>query len=281
MKDSSSPRLAEACDEDQLLRDVLRVAKEETMTAPRVAQTLARFETTKLQATGQAGAAAKPSSSGRAAFRIGVGASFALVCALSAGLYVRDASTSVPAPPTVAVGVAPSAETAPTPAPAAETTASTRVEDLPVALPPALRSTDERAASVRLASASSAPSAETSAASPAPKASTVSPAPKASTVSPPAKVSAASSFQEQLALLETARSALARGDSSGCLRTLDRYDERFRNGLFSDEIAVMRIEALAARGEHARARSLGDAFLARSPDSTYASRVRSILTTTP
>ena len=261
MKDSNPPRLGDACSEGQLLRDVLRIAKEETMSAPRVTQTLARFEASKLEGARQVAAAAKPASSRRSTFHVGLGASLAIVCAISVGLYVRDGGSSAPVHSSGAV--APLAEAAPSPAPLAEATASMRVEDLPVAPPPMVRPTDERGANVRVASASSAPSSVTS------------------TADRSAKVSAASSFQEQLALLEAARSALARGDSEGCLRTLDRYDERFRNGLFSDEIAVMRIEALAARGDRARARALGDAFLARSPDSAYASRVRSILTTTP
>ena len=39
----------------------------------------------------------------------------------------------------------------------------------------------------------------------------------------------------------------------------------------------MRIEALIARGDTARARSLGEAFLAESPNSPYANRIRTLL----
>ena len=265
MKDSNPPRLLEAADEDLLLRDVLRAAKEETMPAPRVTQTLARFEATKLQGGGQAGAPTKPASFSfwRSNFPIGLGASLALVCAIGAVVYLRDGSPAIPMPSSGAG--APIGEAARSPAPLTETTASTRVEDLPAAPSPTEHAAGERATNIRTAPLTGA-----------------GPAPAARPgTSLAAKPSAASTFQEQLALLETARSALARGDTEACLRTTDRYDERFRSGLFSDEIAVMRIEALAARGDHARAQTLGEAFLARNPDSAYASRLRSILTTTP
>ena len=88
------------------------------------------------------------------------------------------------------------------------------------------------------------------------------------------------SFDDELALVESARTALAKGDASGCLTRLDDYEHRIQKGTFEREVAVMRIEALIARGDTARARSLGEAFLAQSPDSPYANRIRSLLART-
>ncbi len=105
------------------------------------------------------------------------------------------------------------------------------------------------------------------------------PAPKPAATRPPQETSG-SSLEEELALVEIARSSLAHGDPAGCLRMLGGYDRRFRSGLLADEVAAMRIEALLARGERQQARSLGSAFLAANPDSPYAARIQSILAAT-
>jgi len=101
------------------------------------------------------------------------------------------------------------------------------------------------------------------------------PAPK-----PAARAAGSMSFDDELALVESARTALAKGDASACLARLDEYDRRVQKGTFEREVAVMRIEASIARGETARARSLGAAFLAESPNSPYANRIRSLLART-
>ena len=105
-----------------------------------------------------------------------------------------------------------------------------------------------------------------------PTAATPSPAPK-----PAARTAGSASFDDELALVEAARTALAKGDASGCLGRLDEYDRRVQKGTFEREVAVMRIEALIARGENARARSLGESFLAQNPNSPYANRIRSLV----
>lgn len=98
------------------------------------------------------------------------------------------------------------------------------------------------------------------------------PAPK-----PAARAATSLSFDDELALVESARTALSKGDASGCLARLDDYDRRVQKGTFEREVTVMRVEALIARGDTARARSLGEAFLEQSPDSPYANRIRSLL----
>ena len=84
-------------------------------------------------------------------------------------------------------------------------------------------------------------------------------------------------FREELALVSAARTALETGDASACLRAVDRYDERFRAGIFAQEIEVLRIEALAASGDRTRARALAERFLAVNAKSPYADRVRSLI----
>jgi len=79
------------------------------------------------------------------------------------------------------------------------------------------------------------------------------------------------------ALVSAARSALGRGDVPACMRAVDRYGERFRSGMFAQEIEVIRIEALAASGERARAHADAERFLAANARSPYADRVRSLL----
>jgi len=99
-------------------------------------------------------------------------------------------------------------------------------------------------------------------------------------VPPPAKPSASanegSTFHEELALIEAARSALARGDGRSCVEALDRYDERFRGGVLASEAEITRIEALAKLGRDDEARALVDRFLTLHPTSPYAERARSL-----
>jgi hypothetical protein len=61
------------------------------------------------------------------------------------------------------------------------------------------------------------------------------------------------------------------------MRTVARYDERFHAGIFALEIEVLRIEALAASGDRAQARSRAATFLAANAKSPYAERVRSLI----
>ncbi|MBX3262088.1 MAG: hypothetical protein KF782_20555 [Labilithrix sp.] len=90
---------------------------------------------------------------------------------------------------------------------------------------------------------------------------------------------AADSFREELALVERARGELSRGDASACLRTIDAYGAYVgpRGGVFTQEVEVMRVEALARSGDREEARAHGRRFLADHPASPYAERVRSVL----
>lgn len=86
-----------------------------------------------------------------------------------------------------------------------------------------------------------------------------------------------SSLRRELELASAARRALRGGDASSCLSSVARYEEEFPSGQFTQEGQVMRIEAMAALGNHDEATRLAHAFLAASPKSPYADRVRSVL----
>jgi hypothetical protein len=98
---------------------------------------------------------------------------------------------------------------------------------------------------------------------------------------PPSKCGdAAGTFSEELALTSEARATLERGDVVSCLSAVDRYQRTFRGGVFSQEIEVIRIEALAKSGARERAHASSERFLDANPTSPYADRVRSVLENT-
>src|SRR5262249_30266843 len=80
------------------------------------------------------------------------------------------------------------------------------------------------------------------------------PAPVAAGPAPPP-------LTDEVASLDTARQALAAGDASRALRALDDYDRKSHGGVLGPESTVIRIEALALRGDRASATRLGKAFL--------------------
>ena len=85
--------------------------------------------------------------------------------------------------------------------------------------------------------------------------------------------SGSSLFEEQR-IIESARAAVARGEASAALATLDGYERRYGQGQFGPEALALRIEALSARGELARARGLAGAFRQRYPHHPLSSRVQ-------
>jgi hypothetical protein len=82
---------------------------------------------------------------------------------------------------------------------------------------------------------------------------------------------------EETAALDTARRALGAGAVPRALGALDDYGRDFPNGLLSPEATVLRIEALARRGDDAAALAAARSFLASHPTSTHARRVRSLV----
>ena len=85
---------------------------------------------------------------------------------------------------------------------------------------------------------------------------------------------APASLSEELALLESARSALASGSSERALELLDRYERTLRGTRLRAEASILRVEALAASGRKAEAASLAGEFLKKNPGSPLVDRAR-------
>jgi outer membrane protein assembly factor BamD (BamD/ComL family) len=92
-----------------------------------------------------------------------------------------------------------------------------------------------------------------------------------------ASAPAESSLGEEIASFERARSALDAGDADRALGLLDAYEKRFPTGTFVQEAEVLRVQALARKGDEAGARRVGQRFLAAHPSSPHAARIRAIL----
>lgn len=76
----------------------------------------------------------------------------------------------------------------------------------------------------------------------------------------------------ELALIEPARAALLAGDAEQTLRLLARHRREFAGGMFAQEAAATRIEALCRLGDEEAARRGLDAFARRWPQSGLAAR---------
>lgn len=85
------------------------------------------------------------------------------------------------------------------------------------------------------------------------------------------------SLAREIERVGAARSALTAGDPARTLALLDAYDVDFPRGAFNVEVSVLRVEALARRGQIEEARELGERFLAQHPDGAFARRVTSTL----
>jgi len=87
----------------------------------------------------------------------------------------------------------------------------------------------------------------------------------ASVPSSSSKAPRATSLFDEQRIIESARAAVSRGDAQGALATLDGYTRSNPQGQFGPEALALRIEALSARGDLARARSLAADFRQRYP----------------
>ncbi|HEX6273480.1 MAG TPA: hypothetical protein VFZ53_10575 [Polyangiaceae bacterium] len=81
----------------------------------------------------------------------------------------------------------------------------------------------------------------------------------------------------EIAALEGARRALAGGKPNAALRALDEYGKSYPERRLGSEATVLRVEALLAAGERARAVRLGEDFLRSHPNGPYEKRVRSLI----
>jgi hypothetical protein len=81
----------------------------------------------------------------------------------------------------------------------------------------------------------------------------------------------------EVAVLDGARQALAAGETTKALATLDSYERTFPRGVLGQEAVVLRIEVLVAAGKVDGARAVADRFLAAHPSSPHATRIRHLL----
>jgi hypothetical protein len=105
------------------------------------------------------------------------------------------------------------------------------------------------------------------------------PVPAAAPVKSSPRLAAATddSLTAELSVIDQARSALLNRDYSQTLRLLDDYSHHFSKHRLRTEATVLRIEALAGRGDRDAATRVGREFLQNHPNGPYAQRVRSVI----
>ncbi len=84
-------------------------------------------------------------------------------------------------------------------------------------------------------------------------------------------------LDREVRLLDTARSALARGDTASALGALDRRDREFPGGALGPEALVIRVQVQLALGNRAAAEAAARRLLAKNPDSAQARTLRTLL----
>lgn len=84
-------------------------------------------------------------------------------------------------------------------------------------------------------------------------------------------------LSRELASIDAARAALARGDADGAIARLNRYARAFPRGRLDMEAEVLRIDALAESGRNEQARARAREFLRRHPNSVLGAHVRARL----
>jgi hypothetical protein len=84
-------------------------------------------------------------------------------------------------------------------------------------------------------------------------------------------------LDREVGLLDTARNALARGDTASALRALDRRDRECPRGALGPEALVIRVQVQLAQGNRAAAEAAAHRFLAKNPDSAQARTLRTLL----
>jgi TolA-binding protein len=109
------------------------------------------------------------------------------------------------------------------------------------------------------------------------------PAPRAVAASEPAaapkrapaaaKSAAADELRGEIRLIDAARSALRAGSPEQARQLLEKYAQRYPNGSFRQEAAVLRVEALERSGQRAKASSLARQFLEEHPESPHVERL--------
>ena len=263
---SDLERMIDDGEEDTFLREVLASAKDDVPDAGRRALALAALAPDGIAEPAKTGAAATAPvatpantivTSGGATLKWVVIVGLA-VGALAIGLYPRSGGEVAPSG---AVSAPVPVVLAPPPLPAASTIP--REGALPADIPAASASSPETAVA-----SSHAPTVDTGV-----KGGTM----PGAEHGPKPVARAPLGLAEETAILDRARSAIARGDARAALTELDRYDAAPSPKILGQEATLVRIEALSAKGDSAGARALALSFLARNPGSAYDDRVRALI----
>lgn len=103
--------------------------------------------------------------------------------------------------------------------------------------------------------------------------------PKTAALAPKPRATAApkGTVFDEVAVLDSARGALARGDAPRAIELLDEHRRRFPSGALGPEATVLRIRAELGRGNRSAAYQLAERFLSAHPDSPHAARVHDLV----
>jgi hypothetical protein len=89
--------------------------------------------------------------------------------------------------------------------------------------------------------------------------------------------SATQSIAGEIAALDGVRVRLTGSDGEGALRALDEYRRDYPEGALGQEATLLRIDALVASGNVARARSTAERFLRDHPGTPHEKRLRTLI----
>ena len=106
---------------------------------------------------------------------------------------------------------------------------------------------------------------------------TMPPAPAAPSAASAAPSAAPSNLAAEQALIDTARSALARGRAADALRATDDHSREFPRGRLAEERETMAIQALLLAGRRGDAEARGQRFHKAYPGSLYGNAVDALL----
>jgi outer membrane protein assembly factor BamD (BamD/ComL family) len=83
-------------------------------------------------------------------------------------------------------------------------------------------------------------------------------------------------LSEQIALIDSARAAVASGAGERALGLLRQYRDKYPAGSFRPEAFALQVEALVKAGRNAEARALAERFVAEHAGTPLAKRVARI-----
>jgi outer membrane protein assembly factor BamD (BamD/ComL family) len=83
-------------------------------------------------------------------------------------------------------------------------------------------------------------------------------------------------LREEIRLLDSARNAIQTHRPEEAFVSLNAYANRFAAGAFKQEASVLRMQALAQRGDVGQASSMAKQFVQSNPNSPYVGRAARI-----